>query len=285
MQLQRQQKAILLGGGKMEFGINAVFQRIHTISQRINTIYQMNFNPPQSKGGELNLHTYPISSDLTSINNRSSSNNPTVNLSQFQSLLQNQLLSDEPSGLLPNQDNTISLNETSSLINNLYNRAMANQPQENKIQEDQDTNQSYLYQYITDKVPEELLSLVKRASEEYNVDVNLLASIIMQESRFDTTAVSPAGAMGLMQLMPNTANALGVTDPFDAEQNLFGGTQYISNLLQQFDQDERLALAAYNAGPTRVRQLGRIPDYPETQNFVNHVLQYKNDLTLTGLFN
>jgi hypothetical protein len=92
-----------------------------------------------------------------------------------------------------------------------------------------------------------------------------------QESGFNPYAVSKAGAQGTFQLMPATATELGVTDPFDVDQNISGGIRYMGQQLQRFN-DPALALAAYNAGPTRVAKLGRIPDIPETQDYVSKIL-------------
>ncbi len=107
------------------------------------------------------------------------------------------------------------------------------------------------------------------ASIEYDVDPFLIKSIIKAESNFDPFAVSPKGAMGLMQLMPGTARDLGVEDPFDPDQNVFGGTKFIRDLLQRYEGDIVLALAAYNAGPAKVKD--RVPDYPETQQYIQRV--------------
>jgi hypothetical protein len=99
----------------------------------------------------------------------------------------------------------------------------------------------------------------------------LVLRIIEAESGGDPRAVSPKGAQGLMQLMPETARALGVQDPFDPVQNIEGGVRYLSHLLQRFG-DLRLALAAYNAGPGRVQQYGGVPPFPETQRYIERIL-------------
>ena len=100
----------------------------------------------------------------------------------------------------------------------------------------------------------------------------MIRSVIQAESNFRTDAVSPAGARGLMQLMPATARELGVTDPFDVEQNIDGGARYLKKMVDRFNGDIRLALAAYNAGPGTVeRYNGNVP-YPETQRYIQRVL-------------
>jgi hypothetical protein len=118
----------------------------------------------------------------------------------------------------------------------------------------------------------DLTPLIRRAAAAYGVPENLIRAVIQQESGGRANAVSSAGAAGLMQLMPATARALGVTDVFNPVQNVFAGTRYLAELLQQFGGDVRLALAAYNAGPNAVRQYQGIPPFTETQHYVNQVL-------------
>lgn len=121
-------------------------------------------------------------------------------------------------------------------------------------------------------LPTPINELVARIAEEQGVDEALVRAVIQVESRGNPNAVSPKGALGLMQLMPQTAQAMGVSNPFDPEQNLRGGVRLLRGLLNEFG-DVRLALAAYNAGGPAVRQHGGIPPYAETQKFVQRVLQ------------
>lgn len=119
-----------------------------------------------------------------------------------------------------------------------------------------------------------LLTLVHRAARDHSVDPALVHAVISVESGYRLRAVSPRGAMGLMQLMPATARDYGVTDPFDARQNIQAGVLHLRRLLDQFGQDRRLALAAYNAGAAAVRRHGhRIPPFAETLAYVPRVLQ------------
>ncbi len=110
------------------------------------------------------------------------------------------------------------------------------------------------------------------AASRYSVDAGLVRAVAWQESRFRSDAVSPKGAIGIMQLMPATAAQMGV-NPHDPQQNIQGGVAYLRALLTQFNGDVRLALAAYNAGPAVVLQYGGIPPYRETQNYVNSIAQ------------
>ncbi len=135
------------------------------------------------------------------------------------------------------------------------------------------------YTSTTQSVPSDLLSIFKEASETYGVDINLLTAIARQESNFHTDATSSSGAMGVMQLMPATAAGLGVSDAYDAYQNIMGGSKYISQLLSKYDGDVSLALAAYNAGSGNVAKYGGIPPFKETQNYVTKVLGYYQENT------
>ena len=113
---------------------------------------------------------------------------------------------------------------------------------------------------------------IQAAAKQHNVDEKLIKAIAQIESCFDRKAQSRVGAQGLMQLMPGTAKELGVSDSFNARQNINGGTAYIARMLKRFNQDHQLALAAYNAGPGNVDKYNGIPPFPETQHYVKKVL-------------
>jgi soluble lytic murein transglycosylase-like protein len=119
--------------------------------------------------------------------------------------------------------------------------------------------------------PQALAAIVDEQSAQHGVPPALVRAVIHQESGEDPSAISEAGAMGLMQLMPGTADAYGVSDPFDPEQNIAGGTALLADLLKQYHGNVKLALAAYNAGSGAVAKYGGIPPYAETQAYVRDV--------------
>jgi hypothetical protein len=117
-----------------------------------------------------------------------------------------------------------------------------------------------------------LVGYLNDAAARFNVDPVLVQAVAWQESRFRSDAVSPKGAIGIMQLMPTTARQLGV-NPHDPRQNIYGGVAYLSMLLTRFNGDTRLALAAYNAGPEAVAQYRGIPPFRETQKYVKSIAE------------
>jgi len=122
------------------------------------------------------------------------------------------------------------------------------------------------------KLSDEIGSIILDKSHQHEVDPLLISAIMAVESDFNPNALSQSGAMGLMQLMPGTANELGVHNPFNMTQNVDGGVKYFKMLLEKFSGDLKLALAAYNAGPNAVAKYGGVPPYEETQNYVVKVL-------------
>jgi soluble lytic murein transglycosylase-like protein len=124
--------------------------------------------------------------------------------------------------------------------------------------------------------------MIEQAAARYGIDPSVLYGLIEQESGFDPSATSSAGAQGLTQLMPSTAASLGVTEPLDPAQSIEGGARYLSGLLRQFGGNTTDALAAYNAGPGAVEQYGGVPPYPETQQYVAKVLGYAASYSPSG---
>ena len=117
----------------------------------------------------------------------------------------------------------------------------------------------------------DLATMVQDAARDQNVDARLVNAVAQAESGGDQSAVSPVGAIGVMQLMPDTAAGLGV-NPYDKKQNIEGGAKYLREMLDTFGGDVRKAVAAYNAGPAAVKAYGGVPPYPETQAYVDRVL-------------
>jgi soluble lytic murein transglycosylase-like protein len=123
---------------------------------------------------------------------------------------------------------------------------------------------------------------ISSSAASTGLDPALLRALIAQESAFQPYAISSAGAMGLTQLMPGTAEDLGVSDPYNIEQNIQGGAQYLSEQLQTFGGDLSLALAAYNVGPNAVKSHGGVPPFQETKDFIDKVLTYYSRYRISG---
>lgn len=130
--------------------------------------------------------------------------------------------------------------------------------------------------YGEDVSKDEINQLINEYSAKNGLDADFVRAVVKQESGFNEKATSRCGAAGLMQLMPGTAKGLGVVNPYDAEDNVKGGTKMLSNLLKTYKGNKELALAAYNAGGGAVKKYGGIPPYKETQNYVKNVLSIYN---------
>lgn len=118
----------------------------------------------------------------------------------------------------------------------------------------------------------QILNVVSQVSKKHGVDEKLVQALIKQESGFNPKAKSKSGAIGLMQLMPSTAKSLGVVDPYNTVQNVEGGVKYLKSMLEKYNGNVILALAAYNAGPGAVDKYSGVPPYAETQNYVKNIL-------------
>lgn len=116
--------------------------------------------------------------------------------------------------------------------------------------------------------------LIRAASKKYSLDPALVKAVIHAESRFDPQAVSPKGAMGLMQLDPLTVKELQIKDPFNPKHNIYGGVKYLRELLDTFEGNKHLALAAYNAGPNRVHRHKGVPPFKDTKKYLAKVFRY-----------
>ncbi|TWI75532.1 soluble lytic murein transglycosylase [Desulfobotulus alkaliphilus] len=118
---------------------------------------------------------------------------------------------------------------------------------------------------------------IRVAANYHGVDPFLVKAVVRAESSFNPKAVSPKGAQGLMQLMPSTSRELGVRDPFNPRENIMAGTRYLRMMLDMFEEDVELALAAYNAGPSTVKRYGGVPPFSETLNYIKRVLEFREE--------
>lgn len=142
------------------------------------------------------------------------------------------------------------------------------------ITQQSESNVDFSSYLKTDKMLEDIYA---EASQTYGVSVELLKAMTKQESNFNPNATSRSGAQGLMQLMPATAASLGVTNAYDPYQNIMGGAQYIRKMLDKYNGNLSLALAAYNAGSNNVDKYGGIPPFAETQDYVAKITHYLNE--------
>lgn len=237
----------------------------------------------QSSASVLSSSTSTLFSDLMSDildgQSLSSSLNGLGDVSTFQQLTESEQTSNSQ------QQNSAAQNYIASfLLNNSIN--LTNLPGTfNSLSASNET--STIEQYMTDFTrktdvanffagAETYQAEITAAAKKYNLPEKLITSVIKQESNFNASATSAAGASGLMQLMPATARYLGVSDRFDPAQNIMGGAKYLRQMLDQFDNNVETALAAYNAGPGNVKKYGGIPPFHETQNYVKKIMNYMN---------
>lgn len=222
--------------------------------------------------------------EIQTLQTLSGSNTNTTDPSVFSSMIDDLIQSE----LTNSTANVASMfnNYNAQSSTNLLNLSTINSPT-NYLAEllKEDQNGATIDQYIVDYTGQtsfqnvldgasKFSDTISKAASTYNVPEKLIAAIMKQESNFNPNAVSTAGASGLMQLMPSTARFLGINDPFNPEQNIMGGTKYLRQMLNQFDNNIEIALAAYNAGPGNVKKYNGIPPFEETTNYVKKVMNY-----------
>lgn len=137
----------------------------------------------------------------------------------------------------------------------------------------------YELSQVDDQIKQVVLGIVDKVSTHQGVDKHLITSVIKAESGFNPVAISPKGAMGVMQLIPATAKRFNVNDPYNPEDNIVGGVKYLKFLLERYQGNVMLAVAAYNAGESAVDRYQGVPPYPETQEYVKRVLSYYQNYT------
>ncbi len=242
-------QGLLNSGGKTQ-----AMQRYAQLQNRV-----ANFKN-QINGSEIPQNANPIDTLYPSnkTNVQSFENVLKASTTDFGTLLRGPQMMNVNANIIKNQTPVQSLN---SALEELQNSKKVNEIQVPQLNIDK-----------TSANKSQILSMISQIADKHGIDEDLIKAVIKQESGFNTRAKSKAGAMGLMQLMPATAASLGVKDPFNPVQNVEGGTKYLKSMLDKYNGNIILALAAYNAGPGAVDKYDGVPPYKETQNYIRNIL-------------
>ena len=241
-------KSLLNSGGQ-----DAAIKRSAQISNYVNNLNRIN-NPQNSRTEALN-NIYPPNSN---------------NVQSFEKVLSSTGAADFGSLLLNKNSLNVTGNLYSDNSNDINTGAINNATLLRAIQEVNDAKRDYS-KGLNLSSKSEIVDMANQVARKNGVDEKLVQALIKQESGFNPNAKSKAGAIGLMQLMPSTAKSLGV-NPYDAKQNVEGGVKYLKSMLDRYNGNVILALAAYNAGPNAVDKYDGVPPFKETKNYVKNIL-------------